>query len=121
MRRNDDRVTTDMFPPDMTPASVYLPPPKVTLRPLARNTDPATSHTAARSAKALAAHHHTLIIGALQRPSTATELAARTGLTQVQVCRRLPELEELKLARPTGNTRLTESGRPSREWERVKP
>ncbi len=88
--------------------------------PAARRTDPATSHAAAHSVRSIASEHHTRIIGALYTPATATEIAAATGLTMVQVCRRLPEMEALGIARPTGKTRATASGRQSREWERVK-
>lgn len=90
------------------------------ITPLARNADPPTSKEAARSMREFASHHATLIIGALRRPATATEIAEYSGLDAVQVCRRLTELERLGVIRPTGATRKTASGRQSREWERVK-
>jgi predicted ArsR family transcriptional regulator len=40
-------------------------------------------------------------------PASASQLAGRTGLTQVQVARRLPELEAAGKARPTEQTRKT--------------
>lgn len=62
----------------------------------ARNTDPSTSHAAARRAEALAGEHASRIAYALTYggPATAHELADRCrGMTQVQIARRLPEME----------------------------
>jgi predicted ArsR family transcriptional regulator len=49
-------------------------------------------------------------------PASASQLAARTGLTQVQICRRTPVLEAAGLAMPTEQTRKTASGRTERVW-----
>lgn len=67
----------------------------------ARRTDPITSHQAAERAALFTGKQHQRIIGALKLygQSTAGELQAYTGLTVVQVDRRLPELREAKQAR----------------------
>lgn len=60
----------------------------------ARNSDPCTSHAAARNAAFFADSHKGRIMAALQEgPRTAAGIAAMTGLTVVQVDRRLCELE----------------------------
>lgn len=71
----------------------------------ARATDPATSHAAAARATSVAVNHRNIVMARLTRPMTAYDLAEATGLTQVQICRRLPELEEMRLAHPTGEMR----------------
>lgn len=69
----------------------------------ARRTDPETSHTAARNAERFAASHAGRILEALrQGAATAHELSILTGLTVVQIDRRLPELQAKKLAQPKG-------------------
>jgi hypothetical protein len=87
-------------------------------RPLARNADPATSHQAAENARAFARDHYALILGVLWRPMIGPEVAMFTGLTMEQVCRRLPELEQLSQVRRTGSTRTGPKGTSCREWER---
>lgn len=65
----------------------------------ARKSDPVTSHTAARNAERFAATHAGRIMEALKEgPRTAAGLAAMTGLSIVQVDRRLPELRTAGLA-----------------------
>lgn len=65
----------------------------------ARKTDPSTSHTAARNAERFAATHAGRIMEALKEgPRTAAGLAAMTGLSIVQVDRRLPELRTAGMA-----------------------
>lgn len=65
----------------------------------ARKTDPVTSHTAAKNAERFAASHAGRILAALKEgPRTAAGLAAMTGLSIVQVDRRLPELRKAGLA-----------------------
>ena len=82
--------------------------------PVARQSDPATSHQAAKLAKAWAPSHRERILGVLWRPMTAAKIATLTGLTVVQVDRRLPELEAAGEARVTGEVR---DG--MRVWERI--
>ena len=88
------------------------------LPPLARNSDPSTSHGAADQAKELQARHHRIIVAALHQhgPCGKDRLAVLTNLTGVQVCRRLSELDSLGLAKPTGRTVKSTAGRAEREW-----
>ena len=67
----------------------------------ARKSDPVTSHIAAKNAERFAASHAGRIMEALKEgPRTAAGLAAMTGLTVEQCCRRLPELHKANLAEP---------------------
>jgi len=67
----------------------------VTAEPRARRTDPATSHAAAAKAERFASSHAGRILAALRDLGTATahELAPATGLTVVQIDRRMVELQ----------------------------
>ena len=59
-----------------------------------RRTDPVTSHQAAENSKRFADSHKGRILSALvEGPRTSAGIAAMTGLTVVQVDRRLCELE----------------------------
>lgn len=91
------------------------------LRPLARRTDPATSHAAAVRAHSLASVHQTKILAALKdRDGQIYEIAERSGLTHVQVARRLPDLTQGKpRIRLTGEERVGPTGRGCRVWELV--
>lgn len=84
----------------------------------ARRTDPETSVAAARAAVVFTGTHCERIHAALTAlgPMTKDEIARRTGLTSVQVDRRLPDLEEAGKAEPTGDVRNSDSGRPERVW-----
>jgi hypothetical protein len=86
--------------------------------PMARRTDPETSHAAAESARELATRHHHAIITALRvhGPMGKDAIARRLGLTGVMVARRLPELERQGRAMPTGRTVTSDTGRQEREW-----
>ena len=67
----------------------------------ARRTDPATSHAAARNAERFAASHAGRIMAALREgPRSAKGIEAITGLTVVQVDRRLVELQRAGLCEP---------------------
>lgn len=61
---------------------------------LARATDPVTSHIAAARSHAFAGTHRERILAALKEhgASTAERLSRLTGLTVVQIDRRLPEM-----------------------------
>ncbi len=86
----------------------------------ARRTDPRTSHEAARSMLAGSEAQRESVYWALlrgSRPMTAHEIATSSGLTQVQVCRRLPERESDGRAEPTNDTRPGPTGRASRCWQ----
>jgi hypothetical protein len=66
-------------------------------QPRARRRDPSTSHKAADRAKTFAPSHSQRILEALtQGDLTANEISIATGLTVVQVCRRLPEISGIK-------------------------
>lgn len=81
---------------------------------LARTTDPAVSHAAAARAKRWIPTHEEQILGVMWRPIIASEIAKCTGLTVVQVDRRMPELQA------AGKVRLTGRERDGfREWEPV--
>lgn len=67
---------------------------------LVRASDPITSVNAAERAAGFSGAHCDRILTALtQSPATAHELQALTGLTVVQVDRRLPELQRAGKAR----------------------
>lgn len=86
--------------------------------PLARRSDPATSHLAAAQAGELQAAHQREILAALKLgPAGKSAIAARSGLDGHAVARRLPELQRKGLAKPTGRTVPSTSGRDEREWE----
>lgn len=85
----------------------------------ARNTDPATSHMAAATVHYFAGGHHLRILGALQQygPMSAHEIATKTGLSMVQVDRRVVELGRSGQAHVVPNvTRPSQSGRACRVW-----
>jgi hypothetical protein len=67
----------------------------------ARRTDPATSQAAARNAERFAASHAGRIMAALSEgPRSAKGIEAITGLTVVQVDRRIVELQRSGLCEP---------------------
>ena len=85
--------------------------------PMARRSDPATSHAAAAAARELSVHHQALILQALARgPAGKDRIATLTSLTGVQVCRRLVELERAGQAKPSGRMVVSTAGRQEREW-----
>ena len=86
--------------------------------PMARSTDPATSHVAAASAKQLQGEHHRLILAALEQHGALGKdgIASRTRLDGVQTCRRLTELARLGMIEWTGRTVQSTAGRQEREW-----
>lgn len=81
----------------------------------ARASDPATSKAAARASHGLASEHRAAILRVMRTGGdwTASEIAERSGLTAVQVARRLAELRQDGAIRETVNTRPTPSGRAS--------
>jgi len=83
--------------------------------PQARNSDPYTSHLAAKAMNPSA--HYALIIDALKIcPAGKTLIAKRSGLHHGQVARRLIELERSKVIGLTGKTVKSDSNRQEREW-----
>jgi predicted ArsR family transcriptional regulator len=85
--------------------------------PRSRNTDPHTSHAAAERVGEFSHVHFRLIVAALSfRPGTIYDIGGRSGLTHVQVARRLPELEAMGRVAPNG-TALGPTGRACRVWQ----
>lgn len=70
----------------------------------ARRSDPLTSHQAAKRSAHFAESHAGRILAVLDLhgPMSAYHIGNDCGLSVVQVDRRLPELQRLGLARPTG-------------------
>lgn len=89
--------------------------------PVARRSDPATSHAAAAQAVDLSRRHRAVIVECLKRHGALGKdgIAARTRIDAVAVCRRLSELQREGLIRPTGRTVPSTAGRAEREWEAV--
>ncbi len=86
---------------------------------ISRRTDPQTSVAAAERAAKFAPKQHARILAALQmlgQPAGAHEIAEVAGLTQVQVCKRLPEMQRAGLVEPTGEVRPTGWGGSERVW-----
>ena len=89
--------------------------------PLARRSDPATSHAAAASARELQLHHHDLIVGVLKRSGSLGKdgVSARCDLTGHACGKRLSELERMGLIALTGRQVFSTAGRLEREWVAV--
>ena len=83
-----------------------------------RRTDPATSKEAATAAEKFAKSHAGIILAALREYGACTkdELANLIDLNGTQIARRLPDLFDAGLAKPTGQTRSSESGLQERVW-----
>ena len=87
----------------------------------ARRSDPETSHAAGKRAAQFRSDHHRRILAALAMSSgTIYELAVLTGIDHVAVARRLPELERIGQAMPTGSTKPGPTGTKCRVWQAVK-
>lgn len=86
---------------------------------LARRSDPDTSHIAAERTTEFRANHAGRILAALQDhgPMTVDQIAKVSDLTAWQVNKRTSELQRAGVAEPTGETRLSASGRPERVWK----
>lgn len=86
---------------------------------IARRNDPQTSVDAAQRAAQFAPKQHERIVAAfklLGRPAGAHEIAEVANMTQVQVCKRLPEMQRSGLVKPTGEVRPTGWGGSERIW-----
>lgn len=85
----------------------------------ARHSDHITSHIAAAQAFDFVKQHHCKILCCLycHGPLGKDGIAAKTGLNGVAVARRMKELEREGLAKPTGDTVPSNSGRPERLWK----
>lgn len=86
--------------------------------PRARNTDPNTSHEAARSMDVTAASHRGRILKLLKEQGGATgdAIDKALGWKHATANRRLPELRELGLIEMSEDTAVTRSGRRARIW-----
>ena len=91
------------------------------VEPLARRTDPDTSHQAARQAKELAAMHQRTILACLEAhgPLGKDGIGARTQLTGHAVGKRMAELQRMGLVTLTGRNVPSTAGRAEREWRRM--
>lgn len=86
--------------------------------PLVRTSDRATSHAAADAASEFEHEHERLILEALAAgPGTKDEIAARCGLMEQQVIRRMAQLERTGRVADTGMTRPTASRRNATVWQ----
>lgn len=87
--------------------------------PLARRTDPQTSHDAAASMGRAATMQCAKVFNALRAlgKAGAEQIGERCNLPAYAVRKRLPELEDAGLIYPTEHTRKTLSGRSERIWE----
>lgn len=90
----------------------------------ARRADPSTSQHAADLVREFEGEHFSKILKAVNdAPGTIYEIAAATGLTHVQVARRMNELEQATRVRVQRDEQGSEvkrpspSGRPCRVWE----
>lgn len=85
---------------------------------LARRTDPGTSHEAAERVQEFGAGQCAKILECLQRfgPQGPEQIGQRLNLDPYAVRKRLPELQRAKKAEPTGENRMTISGRHERVW-----
>ena len=87
--------------------------------PRARNSDPDTSHEAAKSMHVSAASRRGQILEWLRNNpegGTADAIEEVFGWRHAAASRRLPELRELGLAKMTEDTAATRSGRRARIW-----
>jgi predicted ArsR family transcriptional regulator len=87
----------------------------------ARRRDPNTSRAAATHAEKFAGSQADRVLACLKRfgPQGKTKISKRTGLTGVQVDRRLPDLKAQGLALPTHQTEPSDAGVSERIWVAV--
>ncbi|MCH8196469.1 MAG: hypothetical protein IH904_00160 [Proteobacteria bacterium] len=90
-------------------------------RPLARATDPGTSHLAGARVIEFLGTHDGIILGVLRRrPFTgfnSEQIAGCCSLTQVQVARRMKQLADAGLIIRTGETTTQRSDRAATVWK----
>ena len=88
--------------------------------PLARNSDPETSHRAAKDATPRANTHRAKALAALREAGpnglTDFELAERTGIAQTSIGVRRKELVDAGYVKDSGRTRPAPSGSSAIVW-----
>ena len=88
--------------------------------PIARNTDPISSHMAAQAltlSGARGRQQRIALRAVIEHPGmTSRELAALCSLDRYQMARRLPELEEAELVAKGPVRQCQAGGRPSVVW-----
>lgn len=88
--------------------------------PLFRRSNPPTSRLAAARVREFSGDHCRRVLDALEQgPAGQTEIAARCGLLPHQVNKRLADLRRRGVVEPTGERRLSASGRQERVWRRT--
>jgi hypothetical protein len=87
-----------------------------------RGADPKTSEQAGKLASTFASRHRALILGCLRAhgPNGKTVIGLLTALGDVAVARRLPELQAMGLAEPSGRFDTSDAGRLERVWRACK-
>lgn len=93
--------------------------PSLCQSPLARATDPLTSHEAAARVAEFASAHHQRVMDALRRAggrAGAEQIGWLASMEPHAVRRRLPELQAMGVIRPTEERAMTRSGRRERIW-----
>jgi transcription initiation factor IIE alpha subunit len=87
----------------------------------ARRGDPETSHEAAGRVREFASGHCSVILRLLNErgPMTCDEIAKHTHLMAHQINKRTADLYRAGKAMPTGETRLSASGRSERVWRAI--
>jgi len=104
----------------MSQASLFAEFVRFGCQPIARNSDPITSHAAADAAKALIADHEAKIFKALKSgPAGKDGIAARCSLTGTQIGKRLRDMARSGLIRETGALVKSAAGRHETQWEAV--
>jgi len=90
---------------------------------LARNTDPDTSHLAAKTASVRGPNQRAQVWQAIKDLSEATdyEIAIHLGILRSSAGKRRQELTELGLVEATDKRRLTDSGSAAIVWRRASP
>lgn len=89
-------------------------------QPVARRTDPETSHAAGARAGTNASTHRARALELLRVAPTGLtdfELADLTGLQQTSIGKRRGELRDAGLVRDSGRRRASPSGSPAIVWE----
>jgi len=81
--------------------------------------DPATSRAAAESVESTASQHRRMIVRKMHEvgvPLAAEEIADRTGLTSLQVMKRISDLRRDFVVVATGEEHFNRSGRRATRW-----